>query len=148
MDYMPLFVDMSGKSVLVVGAGRIAHRKIETLLKYGAHVEVVTLEVACKEIEELGVKIQRRGFAEEDLDGRFLVAAATDDSEFNSWIVELCEKRNILVNNMTTKTDLNCRFAASLNTSDYQVAVSAKGYPKKAKALLSRIGQVIEEDLV
>lgn len=143
MDFMPLFVDMRGKKVLVVGAGRIACRKIKTLLKYGADVEVVTLEVVEREIEDLQVKIHIRPFRKEDIEGKFLVAAATDDEEFNSEIVKLCNAQNILVNNMTTKKDLNCRFAATLETEEYQIAISARGYPKKSKALKERIKDLI-----
>lgn len=139
MDYMPLFVDMKDRRVLVVGAGRIAYRKIKTLLKYGANIEVVTLEIAETMIKDLDVRIHLREFSVADLKDKFLVAAATDNSEFNSRIVELCNERNILVNNMTTKTDLNCRFAASIETDEYQIAVSAKGYPKKSKALKEKI---------
>jgi len=143
MNYMPLFVDMTGKKVLVVGAGRIAYRKIKTLLKYGAVVEVVSLEVAEKEIEELDVQLSLREFKEDDLVGKFLVAAATDDKGVNSKIVKLCEERNILVNNMTTKTDLNCRFAATIETDEYQIAVSARGYPKKSKQLKEKIREIL-----
>ena len=143
MNYMPLFVDMTGKKVLVVGAGRIAYRKIKTLLKYGAVVEVVSLEVAEKEIEGLDVQLSLREFKEDDLVGKFLVAAATDDKGVNSKIVKLCEERNILVNNMTTKTDLNCRFAATIETEEYQIAVSAKGYPKKSKQLKEKIREIL-----
>jgi len=140
---MPLFVDMTGKKVLVVGAGRIAYRKIKTLLKYGAVVEVVSLEVAEKEIEGLDVQLSLREFKEDDLVGKFLVAAATDDKGVNSKIVKLCEERNILVNNMTTKTDLNCRFAATIETDEYQIAVSARGYPKKSKQLKEKIREIL-----
>jgi len=143
MDYMPLFVDMTGKKVLVVGAGRIAYRKIKTLLKYGAVVEVVSLEVAEKEIENLDIHLSLREFKEEDLLGKFLVAAATDDKGVNSKIVKLCEERNVLVNNMTTKTDLNCRFAAAIETDEYQIAVSARGYPKKSKQLKEKIREIL-----
>lgn len=143
MDYMPLFVNMTGKRVLVVGAGRIAYRKIKTLLKYGAVVEVVSLEVAEKEIENLDIHLSLREFKEEDLLGKFLVAAATDDKEVNSKIVKLCEERNILVNNMTTKADLNCRFAAAIETDEYQIAVSARGYPKKSKQLKEKIREIL-----
>ena len=143
MDFMPLFVDMRGKKVLVVGAGRIAYRKIKTLLKYGASVEVITLEIAEKEIKTLGIDIHIRPFSREDILDKFLVAAATDDERFNSEIVKLCNDQNILVNNMTTKTDLNCRFAASLETEEFQIAISARGYPKKSKALKEKIKDLI-----
>lgn len=139
MDFMPLFVDIKNKRVLVIGAGKIAYRKIKTLLRYGAKVEVVTLEIAEEKIENLDVLVHIRDFSKDDLKDKFLVAAATDNSEFNSKVVEMCNERNILVNNMTTKTDLNCRFAASIETDEYQIAISARGYPKKSKALKEKI---------
>ena len=45
-NFFPLFVDLNRKKVLVIGAGKIAYRKVTTLLEQGADIEVVTLEIA------------------------------------------------------------------------------------------------------
>ena len=50
-DFFPLFVNIKNKKILIIGAGKIAYRKAETLLKYGADILVIT-----KEIREEGFK--------------------------------------------------------------------------------------------
>ena len=45
-NFFPLFVDLNRKKVLVIGAGKIAYRKVTTLLEQGADIEVVTFEIA------------------------------------------------------------------------------------------------------
>lgn len=52
MAYFPMFVDLAGKHVLVVGGGVIAARRIRTLLEFGCEITVVSLEV-CGDLREL-----------------------------------------------------------------------------------------------
>ncbi|WP_372714453.1 bifunctional precorrin-2 dehydrogenase/sirohydrochlorin ferrochelatase [Ilyobacter sp.] len=145
--FFPLFIDLSHKRCLVIGAGNIACRKIKTLLKYGANVEVITREVAESEILELqDIKISMRDFTEEDLKNVFLVVAATNNSDFNRYIYEICNENNILVNNMTSKVEMNARFAAVYEGDSVQVAVSAKGYPKKSLEIRDSIKKLLEKN--
>jgi len=143
MDFMPLFVNLEKKEVLVIGAGKIALRKIKTLLNFGTKVTVVSPFIKEEEIYSLDIVLKKREFNLEDINSKFLVVCATDNEEFNSSIVNLCNKRNILVNNITSKEDLNCRFVVNTSTDKYQIAVSARGYPKKAKKLLEKIKALI-----
>ena len=41
-SFFPLFIDINGKKILIIGAGKIAYRKADTLLKYGADIIVIT----------------------------------------------------------------------------------------------------------
>jgi precorrin-2 dehydrogenase/sirohydrochlorin ferrochelatase len=45
MSYYPILVDLTGKKAVVVGGGQVGQRKIETLLKYGAKVQVISMEL-------------------------------------------------------------------------------------------------------
>ncbi|WP_319200919.1 bifunctional precorrin-2 dehydrogenase/sirohydrochlorin ferrochelatase [uncultured Ilyobacter sp.] len=144
--FFPLFVDLNDKRCLVIGAGNIAYRKIKTLLKYGAKVEVITKEVAEDKILDLqNLKIFKKDFSEEDLEDVFLVVAATSNSDFNKKIFETCNKKNILVNNMTSKIDMNARFSAVYEGESVQVAVSSKGYPKKSLEIRDSIKKMLEK---
>ena len=145
--FFPMFIDLNDKRCLVIGAGNIACRKIKTLLKYGANVEVITREVAESEILEIqDIKISTRDFTEEDLRNVFLVVAATNNSDFNRYIYEICNENNILVNNMTSKVEMNARFAAVYEGESVQVAVSTKGYPKKSLEIRDRIKKLLEKN--
>ena len=144
--FFPLFVDLNDKRCLVIGAGNIAYRKIKTLLKYGAKVEVITKEVAEDKILDLqNLKIFKKDFSEKDLEDVFLVVAATSNSDFNKKIFEICNQKNILVNNMTSKIEMNARFSAVYEGESVQVAVSSKGYPKKSLEIRDSIKKMLEK---
>lgn len=70
-------VDLAGRSVLVVGGGRIALEKAKGLVDCGARVTIVAPEVA-DELAELPVRVVRRAFIPGDVDGHVLVFAATN----------------------------------------------------------------------
>ena len=85
--FFPLFVNLIGKEALVIGAGKIAIRKVESLLRYGAKITVVTREI--KEEKFLNLKnidIKIGEFNETLLEKKFIVVAATDNPEFNRYI--------------------------------------------------------------
>lgn len=146
--FFPLFINLKNKNTLVIGAGKIAIRKVETLLEYGANVTVITKEIREEKFLTLkNIDIKIGEFDEALLKDKFLVVAATDNSEFNRYIYELCNSKNILVNNITSKEDMNCRFASILETEDYQIGISAKGNPSKSKALKNRLKEILKDDL-
>lgn len=67
MPHFPMFIDLSGKPVLVVGGGSVALRKVQKLIPFGPCLRVVAPEV-CREITETpGVKTARRRFRPADL---------------------------------------------------------------------------------
>lgn len=139
-NFFPLFIDLRNKSALVIGAGKIAFRKVETLLKYGAKVTVITKEIKEEKFFNLkNIDIKIGEFNETLLENRFIVVAATDNPDFNRYIYELCNSKNILVNNITSKEEMNCRFASILETEEYQIAISANGNPTKSKALKNKL---------
>lgn len=146
--FFPLFISLKDKNTLVIGAGKIAIRKVETLLEYGANVTVITKEIREKNFLTLkNIDIKIGEFDETLLNDKFLVVAATDNSEFNRYIYELCNSRNILVNNITSKEEMNCRFASILETEDYQIGISAKGNPSKSKALKNKLKEILKKEL-
>lgn len=139
-NFFPLFINLRNKNALVIGAGKIAFRKVETLLKYGAKVTVITKEIKEEKFFNLkNIDIKIGEFSETLLENRFIVVAATDNPDFNRYIYELCNSKNILVNNITSKEEMNCRFASILETEEYQIAISANGNPTKSKALKNKL---------
>ena len=72
-----------------------------------------------------------------------LVIAGTDDKELNSAIVKCCNKKNILVNNITSTDDMSARFCSVIDEKDYSIGISAKGDPKKSLALKEKISDFL-----
>ena len=147
-NFFPLFIDLKNKNILVIGAGKIAFRKVETLLKYNTNITVITKDIKEEKFLTLkNINIKIGEFEKTLLEDKFLVIAATDNPEFNRYIYELCNSKNILVNNITSKEEMNCRFASILEIEDYQIAISAKGNPSKSKALKNKLKNLLKTDL-
>lgn len=147
-NFFPLFIDLKNKNILVIGAGKIAFRKVETLLKYNTNITVITKDIKEEKFLTLrNIDIKIGEFEETLLKDKFLVVAATDNPEFNKYIYELCNSKNILVNNITSKEEMNCRFASILETEDYQIGISAKGNPSKSKSLKNKLKNLLKTDL-
>lgn len=102
MALFPLFVDVENRMCLVFGGGKVALRKIRTLLGTGAEIHVWSKHI-CEDIQRLAdageVYIQSlECFPESLLSQAFLVICATSDHEFNSRMVRLCHQLHIYVN--------------------------------------------------
>ncbi len=97
----PIALDLYGRSVVVVGGGSVAARKVRGLLDAGAHVTVVapafdeTLRAAAGAAE--GLELVSRPFEAGDVEGATLVFAATDDPDVNAAVVAAARKNHVLV---------------------------------------------------
>ena len=145
-NFFPVFLNMQNKKVLIIGAGKIAFRKTETLLSYGAKIKVIAKDIKEEKFKELeNIELSLEDFKEDMLENVFMVIAATDDFTFNKYIFNLCDKKNILTNNITSKTEMNCRFSSIYENEEYQIAISAKGDPKKSKTLKEKISKLFND---
>ena len=148
--FFPVSIDLNNKNVLIIGAGKIALRKVDTLLNYNCNIVVITKEVLEEKFLELEkdnkIKIlKNQEFKEKFLQDIFLVVVATDNEVLNKNISQLCMNKNILVNNITSKNDMNVRFASIYEKDDIQIAISAGGNPKKAVEVKNKIKNIFEK---
>lgn len=145
--FFPVSIDLNNKNILVIGAGKIALRKVETLMSYNCNILVITKDILEEKFLELEknnkIKIlKNQEFEEKFLENFFLVIAATDNEVLNKNISQLCINKNILVNNITSKDDMNVRFASIYEKDDIQIAISANGNPKKAIEIKNKIKDI------
>ena len=145
--FFPVSIDINNKNILVIGAGKIALRKVETLLNYNCNIIVITKDILEEKFLELEknnkIKIlKNQEFDKKFLENIFLVIAATDNEVLNKNISQLCINKNILVNNITSKDDMNVRFASIYEKDDIQIAISANGNPKKAIEIKNKIKDI------
>lgn len=127
MSYFPMFIELKGKSCLIVGGGKIALRKVEVLKDFGAQV-VLIAPVILPEIKKIkGVVCREKCFEREDLEGQELVVAATDDQELNHRISEVCRKEKIPVNAVDQTEDCSFIFPAYLKEGEVVAAFSSGG---------------------
>ena len=130
MPHLPLHIDIQDRTVLVVGGGSVACRKLRALLAAQASVRVVALDPD-PEISALsasGVITTRSGcYQASDLDGVFLAVAATNDSVVNRTIAADARQRGILVA-VADAPDLgNCTFPAMLRRGNLEISVATGG---------------------
>ncbi|MCD8355520.1 MAG: precorrin-6A reductase [Clostridia bacterium] len=139
----PLFVDLTGRDCLVVGCGKIGAHRAEVLLRYGARVTVVSPEGKPPE----GAVLVRRTFQPEDLNGKFLVTAATESREINHTVYELCVQRNIFVSTADNRSECTFFFPAVRTGAGLSVGLVSDGSDHKKTARAARaIEAVLQEE--
>jgi len=143
MDLYPLFLRLEGRRVLVVGGGTVATRKVRELLDAGAKVTVVAPEVSA-EIASLGVTVEQRAFTATDVDGAWLVVAATNDPNANRAVAASAEAQRIFVNAVDDPANASAFFGALLRRPPFLVAISSSG---QLPALSRLLREVLESAL-
>ena len=99
--YFPMFVDLSGRQVTVVGGGSVALRRSETPLYFGVDIKVIAPEIRSEfyRLDSEGkVVLCNREYQEGDAKGADLVIAASNCREVNRRVYEECQKAHIPVN--------------------------------------------------
>lgn len=153
MSHYPLFMDLEGKKAAVFGAGAVALRKIKTLLKSGARVDVASRAYS-KSIVALSrlnpkLKLRRSTPPSSLLNGAVLVFAATSDARFNQKIARLCRRKKIPVN-VADEPRLSDFFVPShFKKGKLEIAVSTGGVsPLLAQRLRRELFQKIRPEAV
>jgi len=128
MDFLPLFHNLQGRLVLVVGGGEVALRKSRLLHDAGAVLRVVApqIEAQLRDLVARGAgELHARGYAEGDLDGCVLAIAATDDEPLNAQVSRDAKARCIPVNVVDAPALCSVIFPAIVDRSPLLVAVSS-----------------------
>jgi siroheme synthase-like protein len=142
---------LTGRKCLVVGGGDIGLEKVEGLLACGGSVTVLAPD-AHPELqalaEEGSIEWDRREYAgPEDLEGAFMVIAATNDSEVNIGVYYDAEKRAMLVNVVDVPPLCNFILPAIVRTGPLAIAISTAGAsPALAKRMKREISDLFGED--
>ena len=147
MNYFPVFFDLAGQKVLIVGGGDVALRKISLLERTGASITVVAPVIAPELLARAAagqLKLALREFAAEDLDGARLVIVATSRRAVNRWIANLSESRNIPVNVVDDREASRFIVPAIIDRDPVMVAISTGGTsPVLARRLRERLEAMI-----
>jgi len=143
MTYYMACLDLRGRSVLVVGGGRVALEKVEGLLAARASVTVVAPQIVA-ELERRDVELVRREYLSDDLEGRFLVVAATSTSSVNRRVFRDAEARSLLCNVVDVPELCSFILPAVHREGPIAVAVSTGGAsPALAQRLRDEIAEIV-----
>lgn len=148
--YFPIFVDLSEKHIVVIGAGKIAARRIASLREFAGKMTVVAPEIREEILAMAGsapVSFRRRFFEESDLEGADLALAVTDDKELNRKIGTLCRERNIPVNVSHDKDLCDFYFPGLVQKDSVVIGVTASGKDHtEARKVTERIRAMLREE--
>ena len=138
---LPLYFNLQGKTILMVGAGRVALEKLEKLLATETSVVILAPEII-DEIRALAkehpdrITLTKRKYEVGDAIGYPLVISATNSSEINEYIVKDCRDRNIIVNAVDDPKHCDFLFSSQIFYGPLQVSISSAGQlPGLAKCL-------------
>ncbi|MBI5207749.1 MAG: bifunctional precorrin-2 dehydrogenase/sirohydrochlorin ferrochelatase [Candidatus Firestonebacteria bacterium] len=130
IKYFPIFINSDNIRCLVVGGGKIAERKIMTLLAYGVKIIVVS-PIVTNSIKKNSLKnkieLKERKFRRTDLKNIKVLILATSDIKLNEKISKEAEKYNILVNAITDGEKGNFIFPSVVDRGALKIAVSTSG---------------------
>lgn len=144
MDYFPICLQVAQRSCIVIGGGRVAERKVKSLLVYGARVKVISPELTGELVSLHGqdkIGWLDRCYQEGDLAGAFLVIAATDDSAVQDQVFAEAEKNNTLLNVADVPNRCNFILPATARSGDLSISVSTAG---KSPALAGKLRRELE----
>ncbi|MCX8048074.1 MAG: siroheme synthase CysG [Methylohalobius sp.] len=147
MDFLPVFLRVAQKPCLIVGGGKVALRKAEWLWRAGASVTALapTFHPDFKQMATTGrVSLKNKAFEPKDIEGFFLVIAATDDRDLNAHVAACARRLGLLVNAVDQPEACDFILPAVVDRSPVVLAVSSGGQAP----VLSRLLKTTLESLI
>jgi precorrin-2 dehydrogenase/sirohydrochlorin ferrochelatase len=150
MSLFPIFLKLTGRPCIVIGAGHLAESKIESLLAANAAVTVIAPHAtdriaAMADSGELTLRL--RDYATGDLAGQFLVVAATNVPAVNRAVFAEAESAGILINAVDDPPFCDFYFPSVVRRGDLQIAISTAGHsPALAQRLRKEINAILPLD--
>ena len=147
MDYLPIFYSLKDQPCLVVGAGNVARRKVELLLRAGGNVLVVApkIEPTLEEMAQAGrITYRQEAFRPEVLEGQALVISATEIKEVNREVAQAAHARKLPINVVDDPALSSFILPAIVDRSPLVVAVSSGGRsPVLARLIKARLESLV-----
>jgi precorrin-2 dehydrogenase/sirohydrochlorin ferrochelatase len=150
MAKYPIFLELGGRRVVVIGGGAVAVRKAQSLLSAGARLVVVAehidnmLTTICKGSD---TELIRSKYSKEYLAGALLAIAATDNHQVNEQIYKDCQELEVLCNVVDEPELCDFFVPAVVKRGDLQIAVGTEGhYPAYAGHIRKKLEAIFTEE--
>ncbi len=130
MAKYPVVLNLSGRSVVIIGGGAVALRKTQSLLITGAHLVVVSEHIGDKLTalcQNEDAKLISSVYSKDYLPGAVLAIAATNDHELNKQIYKECQELGVLCNVVDVPELCDFFVPAVVKRDDLQIAISTDG---------------------
>lgn len=149
-SYYPIFLNIQRKKCVVIGGGKVAFRKVKTLLEHGANIEVIS-PVLCPELNELAeaktISVFRQNYEPRVLKGAVITIAATNKKDINQKVADEARKQGVLVNVVDNLELSDFIVPSYFHRGDLTIAVSTAGLsPALARKIRSKLEQNFSEE--
>lgn len=152
MSKLPLFLEIEGRDVVVVGGGAVAARKVDSLLRHGARVRVIAPDLhdsLSKQIDSKRINWSEKRFEPSDADGAFAIFAATNDPKVNAEVAVAGRERGALVSVADDSARSDFQLGAVIEKRGVVVAIATGGKsPAASRVIRDRIDASLTDDLL
>lgn len=150
MRYYPVFLDVQGKPVVVVGGGHVALQKIGNLVESGAQVTLVSPELI-PELQQYAdegkVMHIKREYEQGDMEGYFLAFVATDDGKINKVVADEARSRGVWVNAVDDVPNCDFIMPGIVQKGELIIAISTSGLsPAMARKVREDVTEFLGEE--
>lgn len=151
MSLFPIFLKLTGRHCVVIGAGHLAESKVESLLAADGSVAVIAPQASERIAQQAGageLTLHQRSYQPGDLAGAFLVVAATNDPTVNRAVFAEATANGVLCNAVDDPPFCDFYFPSVVRRGDLQVAISTAGNsPALAQQLRRELNEQLPLDL-
>lgn len=148
MAYLPIFINLSGKKVLVIGGGKTAARRAKEFAEQGAEITVVAKQI-CPEIAKIkGAVLIERGAEISDIKPDFFaVIAAASCPKLNEAICQECRRQSILINRCDCFEKGNFVCGKTMRVGGIILSVFSGGVPEMSQYIANRLNKTLTPEL-
>lgn len=143
--YYPILINLENKKCKVIGGGKVAERKVKTLLEHGANVEIISpyaTDLLLSYFQEGKIILQKRQYRYGDLNNCDLVFAATDDEAVNKMCLKESTEKKLLFNIIDNPEECSFTTPSCLRRGHLSISISTDG---KSPTLAKKIKEDLEE---
>jgi len=149
MKLYPIMVNMNDKSVVIIGGGEVAARKVSDLLEAGAHVKVISPEfndeiIKASDLYKDKIVLLKRRYEKNDLENAFIVFSATNDSAVNAEVFREAEQKGILINAVDDPPNCSFYVPSFVRKGELLFSLSTGG---ASPAMAARLRREIEKHI-
>lgn len=142
--FFPFYINIQNKYFLIAGGGKIACRRLKTLLKFDVNVILVATDISSeiKSIEDHRLKLYEQDFEEKFLEGIDYLILATNDKKLHESISRLARGKGIMVNDASCKENCDFYFPSIIDKDELLISVTSLGNNHR---LTHRIANIIRK---